>query len=69
MMDLVGVDTGLDVSRSFYEQSLESPLAAVPDHGQDRRRRSPGAQGGRGYYDYGGDSHRDPDPSRPPPVG
>ncbi len=65
LMDLVGVDTGLDVSRSFYEQSF----------GEPRWRPSPitvktvaagrlGRKSGRGYYDYrnGTDSYRAPDP-------
>jgi 3-hydroxybutyryl-CoA dehydrogenase len=73
-MDLVGVDVGLDVSRSFYEQSF----------GEPRWRPSPiaaryvaaglhGRKTGRGYYTYsgagqaGGTSHRpeDPDPIEP----
>jgi 3-hydroxybutyryl-CoA dehydrogenase len=65
LMDLVGVDTGLDVSRSFYEQSF----------GEPRWRPSPitvrtvaagrtGRKLGRGYYDYSGGPgrHRPPDP-------
>ena len=65
LMDLVGVDTGLDVSRSFYEQSF----------GEPRWRPSPiavrtvaagrlGRKSGRGYYDYGAGAgqHRPPDP-------
>jgi 3-hydroxybutyryl-CoA dehydrogenase len=65
LMDLVGVDTGLDVSRSFYEQSF----------GEPRWRPSPitvrtvaagrtGRKSGRGYYDYssGPGRHRPPDP-------
>ncbi len=65
LMDLVGVDVGLDVSRSFFEQSF----------GEPRWRPSPvtvrtvaagrhGRKAGRGYYDYSGgaDSHRPPDP-------
>ena len=67
LMDLVGVDTGLDVARSFYEQSF----------GEPRWRPSPitvrtvaagrtGRKGGRGYYDYGDGSGpyrpRDPEP-------
>ena len=65
LMDLVGVDVGLDVSRSFYEQSF----------GEPRWRPSPitvrtvaagrlGRKSGRGYYDYAerpGD-HRPADP-------
>ena len=65
LMDLVGVDVGLDVSRSFYEQSF----------GEPRWRPSPiavrtvaagrlGRKSGRGYYDYrdGTESYRLPDP-------
>jgi 3-hydroxybutyryl-CoA dehydrogenase len=67
LMDLVGVDVGLDVSRSFYEQSF----------GEPRWRPSPitvrtvaagrlGRKTGRGYYTYPeGGSHREPDPERP----
>jgi 3-hydroxybutyryl-CoA dehydrogenase len=64
LMDLVGIDTGLDVSRSFYEQSF----------GEPRWRPSPitvrtvaagrlGRKSGRGYYEYpAGREHRPPDP-------
>jgi 3-hydroxybutyryl-CoA dehydrogenase len=65
LMDLVGVDTGLDVSRSFYEQSF----------GEPRWRPSPitvrtvaagrtGRKSGRGYYDYsdGSTQYRPADP-------
>ena len=55
LMDLVGVDTGFEISKSFYEQSF----------GEPRWRPSPiaaryvaaglhGRKSGRGYYDYGG---------------
>jgi 3-hydroxybutyryl-CoA dehydrogenase len=70
LMDLVGVDTGFDVSRSFYEQSFGEPrwrpspiqakLVAGGRHGR---------KAGRGYYQYppaGG--YRPPDPD-PPPTG
>ncbi len=72
LMDLVGVDTGLDVSRSFYEQSF----------GEPRWRPSPitvrtvaagrlGRKSGRGYYDYssGSAGHRPPDPESLPSGG
>jgi 3-hydroxybutyryl-CoA dehydrogenase len=72
LMDLVGVDVGLDVARSFYEQSF----------GEPRWRPSPiavrtvaagrlGRKSGRGYYDYGEDrgSHRAPDPEPMTPGG
>jgi 3-hydroxybutyryl-CoA dehydrogenase len=70
LMDLVGVDVGLDISRSFYEQSF----------GEPRWRPSPitvktvaagrhGRKSGRGYYEYPeGARHRPADPE-PPPVG
>ena len=59
LMDLVGVDTGFEVSKSFFEQSF----------GEPRWRPSPiaaryvaaglhGRKSGRGYYDYGGDGGR-----------
>jgi len=55
LMDLVGVDTGFEVSKSFFEQSF----------GEPRWRPSPiaaryvaaglhGRKSGRGYYDYAG---------------
>jgi 3-hydroxybutyryl-CoA dehydrogenase len=68
LMDLVGVDTGFEISKSFYEQSFYEP----------RWRPSPitaryvaagryGRKSGRGYYDYARDPHRPPDPD--PPAG
>jgi 3-hydroxybutyryl-CoA dehydrogenase len=66
LMDLVGVDVGLDVSRSFYEQSF----------GEPRWRPSPitvrtvaagrlGRKTGRGYYEYQAQgAYREPDPER-----
>jgi 3-hydroxybutyryl-CoA dehydrogenase len=69
LMDLVGIDTGLEISKSFYEQSF----------GEPRWRPSPiaaryvaagryGRKTGRGYYDYSIDPYRPPDPD-PPMVG
>jgi 3-hydroxybutyryl-CoA dehydrogenase len=72
LMDLVGVDLGLDVSRSFYEQSFYEPrwrpsmitarTVAAGHHGR---------KSGRGYYDYsnGTDAYRerDPEPLDPTP--
>jgi 3-hydroxybutyryl-CoA dehydrogenase len=74
-MDLVGVDTGFEVAKSFYEQSF----------GEPRWRPSPitaryvaaglhGRKSGRGFYDYGGEAprggskaapHRPEDPDPP----
>jgi 3-hydroxybutyryl-CoA dehydrogenase len=67
LMDLVGVDTGFQISKSFFEQSF----------GEPRWRPSPitaryvaaglhGRKTGRGYYVYSGDEpHRPPDPEPP----
>ncbi len=69
LMDLVGVDVGLDVSRSFYEQSFgeprwrPSPITARMVAAGRRGRKS-----GRGYYDYNDGEHRPPDPA-PPATG
>jgi 3-hydroxybutyryl-CoA dehydrogenase len=79
LMDLVGVDTGFEISKSFFEQSF----------GEPRWRPSPitaryvaagmyGRKSGRGYYDYGdadaptGAPYRPQDPAAidsGPPVG
>ncbi|HVR06398.1 MAG TPA: 3-hydroxyacyl-CoA dehydrogenase NAD-binding domain-containing protein [Solirubrobacteraceae bacterium] len=68
LMDLVGVDTGFEISQSFYALSF----------GEPRWRPSPiaaryvaaglhGRKSGRGYYDYSGEGpHRPPDPEPPP---
>jgi 3-hydroxybutyryl-CoA dehydrogenase len=73
LMDLVGVDTGLDISRSFFAQSF----------GEPRWRPSPisvrtvaagrhGRKTGRGYYEYSdGGEYRPADPGppgAPPPA-
>ncbi len=72
LMDLVGLDVGLDVSRSFYEQSF----------GEPRWRPSPitvrtvaagrtGRKSGVGFYDYsdGVKAYRPADPEPPAPGG
>ncbi|HEY2283122.1 MAG TPA: 3-hydroxyacyl-CoA dehydrogenase NAD-binding domain-containing protein [Solirubrobacteraceae bacterium] len=66
LMDLVGIETGFEISKSFYEQSF----------GEPRWRPSPiaaryvaagryGRKSGRGYYDYSIDPYRPPDPAPP----
>ena len=67
LMDLVGVDTGFEISKSFYEQSFGEPrwrpsliaarYVAAGLHGR---------KSGRGYYDYPdrrGGSYRPEDPA------
>ncbi len=66
LMDLVGVDTGFEISKSFYEQGFGEPrwrpsmiaarYVAAGLHGR---------KSGRGYYDYSADAgrHRPEDPA------
>jgi 3-hydroxybutyryl-CoA dehydrogenase len=67
LADLVGVDTGLDVARSFWEQSFGEPRwrpspIAVRTVAAGRR----GRKSGRGYYTYPeGGEHRPADPEAP----
>jgi 3-hydroxybutyryl-CoA dehydrogenase len=72
LMDLVGVDIGVEIARSFFEQSFGEPrwrpsqitvkMAAAGRLGR---------KAGRGYYDYsaGTDSYRAPDQERLPAGG
>jgi 3-hydroxybutyryl-CoA dehydrogenase len=70
LMDLVGVDIGLEISRSFYEQSFGEPRwrpspIAVKTVAAGRY----GRKCGRGYYEYpDGERHRPEDPE-PPAAG
>jgi 3-hydroxybutyryl-CoA dehydrogenase len=70
LMDLVGIDVGFDVSKSFYAQSFGEPrwrpstLAARKVASGDYGRKT-----GRGWYEYPEDGeHRPPDPD-PPQAG
>ena len=70
LMDLVGIDTGLEISKSFYAQSFGEPrwrpsmLAARKVASGHHGRKS-----GRGWYEYPEDGeHRPPDPD-PPEAG
>jgi len=72
LSDLVGVDVGLDVARSFYEQSFGEPRwrpspIAVKTVAAGRT----GRKAGVGYYDYsrGTDAYRPADPDPPSPSG
>jgi 3-hydroxybutyryl-CoA dehydrogenase len=68
LMDLVGIDVGFEVSKSFWEQSFHEPRWR-PSMIQARMVQAGrlGRKAGRGYYDYGtGDGHRPEDPAAPP---
>ena len=68
LQDLVGIDVGFEVSRSFFELSFGEPrwrpsplqarMAASGRHGRKT---------GRGWYAYGDGRHRPPDPDPPQP--
>src|SRR5437588_5073486 len=63
LSDLVGVDVGLDVARSFYEQSFGEPRwrpSGIPVKLVAAGRT--GRKSGRGYYEYRGDEYRAADP-------
>jgi 3-hydroxybutyryl-CoA dehydrogenase len=71
LSDLVGVDTGFDVAKSFYELSFGEPRWR-PSSIQARQVAAGlhGRKTGRGYYDYGGEGpHRPPDPEPPQTKG
>jgi 3-hydroxybutyryl-CoA dehydrogenase len=71
LMDLVGVDTGLDVSRSFYEQSFGEPRwRPAPITARMVAAGRLGRKSGRGYYEYATSGpHRPRDPEPPEPGG
>ncbi len=71
LSDLVGVDTGFDVARSFYELSFGEPRwRPSPIQAQRVAAGLHGRKTGRGYYDYTGDGpHRPADPEPPPREG
>jgi 3-hydroxybutyryl-CoA dehydrogenase len=70
LADLVGVDVGFEIQKSFWELSFGEPrwrpslitarMAAAGRHGR---------KAGRGYYDYSGPEHRPADPDPPAPGG
>ncbi len=66
LSDLVGVDTGFDVSRSFYELSFGEPRwRPSPIQARQVAAGLHGRKTGRGYYDYSRDPYRPPDPDPP----
>ncbi len=70
LADLVGVDVGLDIARSFFEQGFGEPRwrpspFTVRTVAAGRR----GRKSGRGYYTYpDSGEYRPADPERPPPA-
>jgi 3-hydroxybutyryl-CoA dehydrogenase len=71
LMDLVGVDVGFEVSKSFYAQSFGEPRWR-PSMLAARKVASGhhGRKAGRGWYEYPEDGeHRPPDPEPPKPGG
>ncbi len=69
LSDLVGVDTGFDVAKSFYELSFGEPRwRPSPIQAQRVAAGLHGRKTGRGYYDYAGEGpYRPADPEPPPP--
>jgi 3-hydroxybutyryl-CoA dehydrogenase len=69
LADLVGIDVGFDVSKSFWEQSFHEPRWR-PSMIQARMVQAGrfGRKAGRGYYDYSSEPYREGDPE-PPTAG
>jgi 3-hydroxybutyryl-CoA dehydrogenase len=70
LMDLVGIDTGLDVAKSFTELSFGEPRWK-PNPIQARMLAAGrlGRKAGRGYYDYSEEPYRPEDPEPLAPGG
>jgi 3-hydroxybutyryl-CoA dehydrogenase len=66
LADLVGIDVGFEVSKSFWEQSFHEPRWR-PSMVQARMVQAGrfGRKSGRGYYDYSRDPYREGDPDSP----
>ena len=70
LMDMVGIDVGFEVAKSFNELSFGEPRWK-PNPIQERMARGGrhGRKTGRGYYDYSDGEHRPPDPEPLEPGG
>ena len=70
LMDMVGIDVGFEVAKSFTELSFGEPRWR-PNPIQERMARGGrhGRKSGRGYYDYTRGEHRPPDPEPLEPGG
>jgi 3-hydroxybutyryl-CoA dehydrogenase len=63
LIDLIGLDVNLSVARSFYRQGGEPERwrpSAIQEQLVEEGRL--GRKSGRGFYEYGGRPHREPDP-------
>jgi 3-hydroxybutyryl-CoA dehydrogenase len=71
LMDLVGIDVGYEVARSFTELSFGEPRwKPSPVQARMVAAGRLGRKSGRGYYDYSGEApHRPPDREPPPVLG
>jgi 3-hydroxybutyryl-CoA dehydrogenase len=63
LLDLIGLDVNLTIARSFYAQGGEPPRWR-PSPVQERMVEEGrfGRKSGSGFYEYGGERHREPDP-------
>ena len=70
LADLVGIDVGFEVTKSFWEQSFHEPRWR-PSMIQARMVQAGrfGRKAGRGYYDYSGERGTAPDDPEPPAAG
>ena len=63
LMDLVGVDVGFEVAKSFTAESFGEPRwKPSPIQARMTAAGRHGRKTGRGYYDYGEEPYRPPDP-------
>ena len=70
LMDLVGIDVGLEVAKSFTELSFGEPRwKPNPIQARMVAAGSLGRKAGRGYYDYSAEPYRPEDPQPPEPGG
>jgi 3-hydroxybutyryl-CoA dehydrogenase len=66
LMDLVGVDVGFEVSKSFWEQSFHEPRwQPHPIQAKMVAAGRRGRKSGHGYYEYADGPHRPDDPEPP----
>ena len=70
LMDLVGIDVGFEVAKSFTELSFGEPRwKPSPLQARMVAAGRLGRKAGRGWYDYGDGPHRPEDPPAPEPGG